>query len=146
MKAFRFAVIVLLVIIAAGVWVVAQRTKPTPTSSDSTHRQTYETVMPDGKTYRIEGPKGQTDIDVQREVAQQHPESTIPINLPREVTVREFMDTVNPRTDKPVAIAPPCKDNQLECAPADRMWGEFPGKLEPGDIMTPNGLIYRLKK
>jgi hypothetical protein len=67
------------------------------------------------------------------------------LNIPRAVSGDEFLKNYGPE-DKPIAIAPPCKDNKQSCDPADRLWNYFPGDVEPGAIVTPNGLIYRGKK
>jgi hypothetical protein len=108
--------------------------------------QTYRAVMPDGNTYEVNGPKGASDEAVKAEVARQQPAAAIPaqIHLPRAPSVGEFMQNYGPQ-DKPIAIAPPCNGNKPTCDPGDRMWDKFPGTLEAGTIITPNGLIYRGK-
>lgn len=72
------------------------------------------------------------------------PDTEVPVNIPRVLSAGEFTAKYG-SPDRPVAIAPPCKDNRATCKPADRMWQLFQGKLEPDDVMTPNGLIYRGK-
>jgi len=70
----------------------------------------------------------------------------VPDNLPHELTGDEFVASDIGPEEKPIAIAPPCKGNAATCEPQDRMWSLFPGTLEPGWVMTPNGLIYAKRK
>jgi hypothetical protein len=70
--------------------------------------------------------------------------AALPANLPHLMSVEEFMD--RDPAEKPVAIAPPCKGDRATCEPGERIWEFFPGKLEAGDTISPNGLIYQQHK